>query len=91
MMMRGWIGYVAAFVAGVGVLYGVMVAGVPVPLVAMAPSSSYEQTAVQVSPAPSTLVRLRTRLEQGWEVDSTSEQRDAGDLYTTYILRRRTG
>jgi hypothetical protein len=84
-------GYVAAFLTGVGVLYGAVLAGTPWPPVRgfSLVERPYERTSVQVEPLSGGDDDLRRRLADGWEVESTSQQSRSSITITTYVLRRR--
>jgi hypothetical protein len=86
---RPLIGYVAAFLAGAAVLYGALLAGAPWPPAAVGePAAGYERASVQVFPGDNT--DLHRHLRDGWEVESTSQERSGGGAaVTTYVLRRR--
>jgi hypothetical protein len=81
---RSLVGYVAAFLAGAGVLYGVLLTGSPWPPVRVDPQG-YQRQVVRVG-FSSVEARLNPLLQEGWEV----ERVDRLDLDSAaYVLRRR--
>jgi hypothetical protein len=86
---RPLLGHAAAFLAGAAVLYGALLAGAPWPPVRVGSAMSYERTAVQVF-LGSGEAELRSYLQAGYEVESTTTQPGGGSRpgATTYILRR---
>ena len=81
---RSLIGYVAAFLVGAGVLYGVLLAGSPWPPVRADPPG-YQPQVVRVG-FSSVETRLNPLLREGWEVERVD--RLDPDI-TAYVLRRR--